>query len=989
MTDPQGTPLIGVNIIEQGTSNGTVTDFDGNFDLEVAGPNAVLEFSYTGYQTQQVSIDNRTSLAVTLQEGVSLQEVVVTSLGITREKKSLTYSAQNVSTEELSQARELNVVNSLSGKVAGLSITRSGAGVGAASRVILRGNRSIAGDSQPLYVVDGVPILGDITDINPDDIASVSVLKGPNAAALYGNRASNGAIIITTKQGSTQGFNVGLSSTFMADIPNVLTKYQNEYGQGNNGQYSPNSEQSWGSQLNGSSVDHWSPDPNWSEPTYPYSAQPDNVEDFFQTGYNWANTLSINGGNERVQTYFSYTFTKAEGTVPNNALQRHNAHLRVTNRIGSRLQLDGKLNYIRESIDNQLAQGENFTNPVRHALRLPRNIRTSDVEMFEYTDAAGRNRQHFWNPGSNGGANPYWAANRNLRNNTIDRVIGFVSLKYQFTDYLSLQARTALDRLVANSEETLYSDTYIVADNGRFSVGSSEASEWNSDLLLSFSKNLSSDWFVSANAGGNIRIERNTGLSSNTGVALTLPNFFALANTQQVLSSYNVGAPRDVHSVYAFAQVAWKDAVFLDVTARNDWSSTLPPDNWSFFYPSVGLNVVLTDLISAPSWLTFAKFRGSWAEVGNDTQPFQTKRTANFSAGGNNGFLTLSNTIPNEDLLPEETVSTELGFDVRFFRNRLGLDFTWYKSNTRNQLFSIALPAGSGASNLFTNGGDVQNTGIEAILNITPIETDNFSWDISLNYTQNRSEVVKINDERPSIVVAQDFLRSFRIEQGEQWGEVYSRGFVRNDAGQVLIGADGLPQTTTGFTVRVANYNPDWLGGIRNVFNYGNLNFSFLIDIRQGGSYTSLTNAILYGDGTTEATLDGRDGTAVFGQDIFASEEAVLASDGSPNNLPMDIEAMWRKLGGRNAPIGEAFAYDASNIRLRELVVGYRFPFTNSPVIDGLRVSLVGRNLFFLSPPEGDLDPEVIVGTAAAAAGFESFGPPTARSIGLSVNVDF
>lgn len=983
-----GDGLAGATIQVRGTQTGTFTDGDGKYSITVPSEDAILVFTMLGYDKREVPVAGRSNIDISLQGvGLTTDEVVITALGIEREAKSLTYAAQTVNTDELSQARELNVVNSLSGKVAGLSIARSGGGVGAASRVILRGERSIAGNSEPLYVVDGVPIIGDITDINPDDIASISVLKGPNAAALYGNRANNGAIIINTKKGSAGDFKITVSSTYMAESPILLVNYQNDYGQGNAGSFNPASEQSWGPKFDGSQQAHWSPDPDLQGQTLPYSAQPDNVTDFFQTGHNWATSVAISGGTEKSQTYFSYTHTDAAGVVPTNELKRHNVNLRITNKLANKLTLDTKLNYVREDINNEMRQGEGFLNPIRHVFRLPRNIRTQDVSNFEYIDAENRNRQNFWNPGSNGGANPYWNINRNLNQNDVDRVIAFASLRYDILDGLFVQLRSSYDRINRQYEQKDYVDTYIQADNGRFSLRRSDGFELNNDILVSYNKNVTDDLFISVNAGANARSERNSALSSNTGNGLTVPNQFALANTQLANTSFNVGSPRDVNSVYGFAQATWK-GLTLDLTARNDWSSTLPQANWSFFYPSVGLSLVLGDMIDLPSFVTMAKLRGSWAEVGNDTGPYQTLRTATVRAGGTNGFLAVSSTIPNENLLPEETQSIELGADLRFFDNRVGLDFTYYKTNSKNQLFSVTLPIGSGASQFFTNGGDVENKGIEAILSLRPIQTQDFQWDIQFNYTRNRSLVVAINDERPSIVVSGGFLREFRIEQGEPWGNIYSRGFLRDDQGRVVIDANsGLPKITNGITALVGNYNPDWLGGIRNAFYYKDLSVSFLVDIRQGGQNVSFTNAILYSDGTTEETLQGRDGGLIFGQNFFENETAVL-EDGSANNVSFTSENFWRNFGGRNAPVGEAFVVDASNVRLRELVIGYRLPI-EAGVVNSVRLSLVGRNLFFISNKAGNLDPEVFAGTGKGTIGTEQFAPPTQRSIGGSISVDF
>ncbi|MEM6629697.1 MAG: SusC/RagA family TonB-linked outer membrane protein [Bacteroidota bacterium] len=982
-----GSPLGGVTVTLQGTTEGAFTNDQGQYSVNVPGDDAVLIFSFLGYTSIEETVGARTTIDISLaEEAISADEVVITALGIERSKKTISYATQSIDTEPLSEARELNVVNSLSGKVAGVSISRSGSGVGSPSRVILRGNRSIAGDSQPLYIVDGVPIIGDITDINPDDIEDISVLKGPNAAALYGNRANNGAIIITTKQGK-EGFNLSISQTLTAEVPNILFDYQNQYGQGNTGEYSPASEQSWGPQLNGQQVAHWSPDPNFGTSTYAFEAQPDNVSDFYQTGLSSATNLTISTGNTRNSTLFSYTLTDAEGTVSGNELKRHNANIRVRNELASKLTLDAKLTYIHEDLDNVLDQGEGFANSNRHAYRLPRNIRTEDVSIFEYTTPTGRNRQHFWNPGSNGGANPYWTINRNTNTGNTDRILALASLRYSITDELSIQVRTALDRLTRNREDRDWNDSYIIADNGRFSVSSSEAYEWNNDLLISYDTDLSDDIHLNLNVGGNLREERNSSIGANTGDILTVPNFFAIGNTQDNRASHSFGAPRDVQSVYAFGQVSFlNDAINIEATARNDWSSTLPRDNWSFFYPSFGASVILSDLISLPD-NTFLKLRGSWAEVGNDTDPFQLQRTANVGAGGNNGFLTISGTIPNENLLPEETQSIEFGLEAILLDGLVGVDLTYYQTNSRNQLFSVSLPVGSGASEFFTNGGDVQNSGFEAVLRVNPIRSNDFNWNIVFNFAANESEVLEINDERPRIQVSSDFLRAYFIEEGEEYGNVYSRGFQRDDQGRVLIGENGLPLITPGRTVLVANYNPDWLGGLRNSFRWKDLSASFLIDIRQGGSVTSITKAILYGDGLTGSTLPGREGGLIFGENFFPGETAVR-EDGSPNNVSFDSESFWRLVGGRNAPAGEAFISDASNIRLREFTLGYRLRLANSP-LESIKISFVGRNLFFFNNEAGDIDPEVITGTANSAEGFESFGPPTARTLGANIRLDF
>lgn len=1002
-----GAPLPGVSILVKGTNTGTSTDADGRFAISVPDNNAVLVLSFIGFTSQEVTVGNQTNVNIEMSEDATeLSEVVVTALGIEREKKALTYSVQDVGTEELAKARELNVINSLSGKVTGISINRAGTGVGAPTRVILRGNRSINGNSQPLYIVDGVPLDGDISDINPDDVESITVLKGGNASALYGARGQNGVIMVNTKKGKNtgRGFMIDVNTTYQFETPLLLTNYQNEYGQGVNGVYSPNSETAWGPRMDGSTVAHWSPDPNRPVTEYAYSPQPDNVRDFFQTGKNFATTLAITTGNEKSQTYFSYTYTDAKGVVPTNELTRHNVNLRLTNKLTDRLTLDAKLNYIREDIENQLAQGESFDNPMRHAYRLPRNIRTEDIERFQYLNAEGVIRQNYWNVGSNGGANPYWTINRNLKLDITDRVIALASLRYQLTKDLSILGRSAIDRSFGSNDTRLYNDTYIIAQNGRFSQGRSDSYEWNSDFLITYDKTINDNWSFNINAGGNARKNRNSSLFANTGPGLTVPNFFALGNTQQVLASLNVGPPNvagasDNNSLYGFAQVVFKNAIYLDLTHRNDWSSTLAPENWSIPYSSAGLNIVVSDLTEMPAFLSFAKVRASFAETGNGTSPYQLQRTAALSAGGKGGYLTLSSTLPHPNLVPEFTKSLELGADVRFFLNRLGLDFTYYKTNTENQLFTLSLPVGSGASTYFVNGGDVQNNGVELTLTGKPIAGRDFNWDITLNFAKNNSLVKTIHEDRKSVEIGSDFLRRFRIEEGKPFGEVYSRGLLRDSQGRVLIdAATGLPRVTPGFTVKVANYNPDWLGGIHNAFTYKNFSFSFLIDIRKGGSISSLGNAIIYADGLTEETLEGREGGLVFGENFYENETAVIG-DGTEaegtalpaNDIPITAQAFWLKVGGRNAPVGEMFTVDASNVRFREAVLGYSLPSSvlgNSP-FRKVSISFVGRNLFFISNKAKNIDPDVTVGTGTAAWGYDAFGPPTARSYGFNLNLGF
>jgi TonB-linked SusC/RagA family outer membrane protein len=991
-----GSPLPGVNVLEEGTTNGTQTDFDGNYSIDAEEGNVLL-FSYLGMSPQSVTIGSSNTINVAMSEDASqLEEVVVTALGIARKKKSLTYAAEIVSTGELSTARSVNVLEGLSGKVSGIAITRTGGGIGADSKVLLRGNRSINGNSQPLYVVDGVTMGGDISNISPDDIESMTVLKGANAAALYGSRANNGVIVVTTKLGRAGGkpFAVDVNTTFFAGVPIYLNNFQNEYGQGFDGVYASGANRSWGPRLDGSVVQHWTNNPNFTQTTS-YIANPANkTGDFFRTGHNVTTNVGVTTNSDHTNAYFSYTYTDAGGIVPGNDLNSNNLNIRVKTKLTDRFTFDTKLNYIREDTNYALAGGEGYENPIRALYKVPTNIASSDAQQYEFIDNEGLVRQHFWAPNNNAPGNPYWNLN-NIGNDLVqERVIGLLSFGYQITPQLNLMVRTSLDRFNSTQEFRWHNDSYIIADNGWFRSNNLKGYEWNTDFLLNYNNNFGEDFSVNANFGGNLRKNQNERLTVNPTRqnSLNVPNLFSLGNTSLV-GATEAFSQKEVHSLYGTATFGYKDAIFLDVTGRNDWSSALTKENRSFFYPSVGLTVVASDLMQVPDWISLLKLRGSWAEVGNDTDAFQTVRAANITGGGNNGFLQLATTIPAANLLPESTTSTEIGLDARFFTGRLGLDFTYYKSNSVDQLFRVSLPVASGAENLFVNGADVQNSGVELTLTGSPIRTNDFSWDMTVNFAKNDSKVIEIADElglEELNIQGASFLKQFKLVKGRPWGDIYSRGFERDAEGRVIVGADGIPTVTNGLDVQVANFNPDWLGGIRNTFTYKNLSLSFLIDIRSGGTIVNNTNAIMFADGQTEETLNGRDGGLIFGENFFAGETAIQV-DGSPNTVATNSERMWSALGGRNAPVGEAFVSDASNTRLREMILAYSMP---SKILDktpftNVRLSLIGRNLFFFSNKAGNVDPEVFSNTNVQEEGTEAFGPPTQRDIGLNLKFGF
>ncbi len=998
--DAKGETLPGVSVMVKGTAIGTSTNIDGNYSINVPD-NATIVFTYIGYVAQEVVVNNRSMINVTLEpSATSLGEVVVTALGIEREAKSLTYATQGVSAKELAETRSLNVVNSLQGKVAGMTIESAGTGLGSPSRVVLRGNRSLTGGSGPLYVIDGVQMSTAISNISPDNIESINVLKGPNAAALYGSAAQNGAIIIETKKGKAGIVQVSLNETFIAGSPIHYLEPQNEYGQGVSGIYNATAEESWGPKMTGQMVNHWSNAPGKAGTQYAFLPQPDNFKNVFNTSQYVTHNLNASVGSQNTQTAFSYTREEAKGLVDNNELRRHNASIRVTSQLRKWLTLDTKLNYIRNEIDNQSGTGDNAANnPYMNIYRLPRNIAFKDLQQFEYTDPlTGKNKQNFWSPGSTIGRNPFWILNRVLNYQTSDRLLAMGSFTINFTDKLKVMARTSFDGGANTLERKAWEDSY---GGGQDNFGSYSGSiggpggVWNSDAIVTYNDQITKNLNVSGLVGANLRKQGGSGsISTSTQAGLTIPNFFSSGNTSLVAGSFLPSDQMESQSLYFSGNFGWKNVLYLDITGRNDWSSTLPADSRSYFYPSVGLSAILSDIIpSLPSVLTYAKVRASWAKVGNGTSPYRLSREAFFNGnGGNKGFITLGSELPSKDLKPESTEGYELGLDLRFFNGRLGLDLTAYKTNTFDQLFTIALPSGSGAASFFTNGGDVENKGIEAIISATPIQTTRgFTWDLSTNFAKNRNWVNKISDDRPSIIVGGDsYMYDFVVAQGQEFGNIYTRGWQRDAQGRVIVGANGVPLFTPGRTVKSANFNPDWMGAISNTFSYKNLSLSFLIEHRQGGTVVSTTDGLLFGEGITAETLPGREGGLIFGQNLFGHEVAVKA-DGTPNTTAITSEAFWKTVGGRNTPIGEAFVVDATNTRMREASIGFTLPksmLTKLPFVSNAKLSLVGRNLFFLYK-KGNWDPEILSSVNTSAAGGQTYLPPTERTFGLNLKLDF
>ncbi len=1000
VNDETGQPLPGASVLLKGTTRGTNTNAEGNFTLNVNGA-GTLTISTVGYATKEVPFTaTQTNITTDLDDDVrSLGEVVVTALGITKEEKTLSYATQQIDTKTFAKAKELNVANSLIGRVAGLDVARSSSGLGGSSRVVLRGDRSITGNNQALIVIDGVPVSnsnlspgnanggrdgGDgLSSINPDDIESTTILRGAAATALYGSLASNGAILINTKKGtSRKGLGVTINSSFQAEQPMFLRDFQNEYGQGSAGQYNRASEFSWGPRMTGQSVSLWGPDPANAGQTYNMTPQPNTYENFYSTGSQLSNSVALSGGNANTQTYFSYTNVGAKGIVSNNKLKRNILNLRITNKLGKKLELDTKITYLNEHVDNRQQTGEAYGNVQRHILRLPRNISLDQAQDFEYINpSTGRLRQNYWNPGSNGGQNPYWIKNRVIAQDDRDRVTGFTQLSYDLTPSFKLLGRAGLDKYVDKYEGKYYNDTYTIADNGNYDTNWRETSLFNIDVFGMYDKIFSENLTVNAIVGANLQRRNTLNQATTTSPGgLNRDNLFIVTNARAPVAS-RAPVQTEKQGVFATADVTFREAITLQASARNDWSSTLPAANRSYFYPSAGVSAVISNMVTMPAAISFMKVRGTFALTGNDASPYLTNQTYTFAAGGPNGFISRDNVKPFPNLKPELTTAYEAGIEMKLFGNRLGFDLGYYLNDSKNQLFQVAIPPASGWSQEFINAGLVRNSGIEFTLNANPVRTDNLSWDLNLNFAANRNKLIRLTDDLDVLNLAGDFFNSVRAVAGRPIGEVFSRGYIRDDQGRVLVDDAGLPRITAGTDVNVGNTRPTWTGGISNSISYKSFNLSFLISARVGGVVTSFTNAVIYADGVTEQTLAGRESLVFDG----------VKADGTPNNIATTAEKYWLRVGGRNTPAGEIFTYSATNIRMREMTLSYALP---SALIDkspfaSASVSLVGRNLFFLLNNAEGFDPELTAGAQNTTVGLESFSMPSTRTFGVNLNLSF
>jgi len=1003
-------PVAGASVVIKGTTTGTMTDMDGHFTLEGVKKGDIIQISFIGFATQDIPYTGQATLNVKLAEDAQkLDEVVVTALGMKRDKKALGYAMQELKGDELLSSREPNLANSLSGKVSGLQIVRSSNGVGGSSKIVLRGNNSLTGSNQPLIVVDGTPMdnftggvddvwgnsgadMGNgLSDINPEDIESMTVLKGASAAALYGSRAGNGVILITTKSGKkNEGLGITVNAGITTESIFLKPDLQNSFGQGSVGAYDNQSRLSWGPKAEGQMVSDWL---GRQVPLKTY----DNIDAFFNTGTSFNEGVSFQQNIKGTSVFSSINRSDDAGITPESKLNKTNITLRATTFLdeAEKWKIDAKVNYINMNAHNRPIQGVNPSNAFNTIYNLPRSLNVADFKQ----DVDEQGNMIWWDASKNPQENPYWVTKYRQNNDTRNRLLGNIALKYAPTNWFDIELRGGTDYYTTTKNEKVYAGGNTTP-SGLYNEGSETFYENNYSFLATARKDNLIDrlgGFVSF--GGNLMMQKRTKMNASAG-ELLVPNLFSLNNGINKPTVTSELIRRKMNSLYGSLQLNWDGYLFLDVTARNDWSSTMSKANRSYFYPSVSLSGVISDMVpklggQMPEWFTFAKVRASYAEVGNDLDPYQLYN--NFTVGKDENGNTTSapgNVLFDSTVRSELIKSWEAGFDVRFFNNRLGLDAAWYKTNATRQLLNLPMDPFSGYSSRKVNAGNIQNEGIEISLNGAILDNPKgLSWNSTAQFSLNRNKII---DLYPGVTLYDiktlDAIQIVAV-QGSYYGDIYGQTFQRvedkNDPnyGKIIVGEDGLPLITTGKS-KVGNQSPDWMLGWTNSFAYKGFNLSFLVDFRIGGDLYSATASNLYVRGNAA-------GTVVNGnrQDFVVPNSVVQTSNGyAENKVPVTHQNYWERIGSTgNYGLPEMFTYDATNIRLRNITLGYDFnrAMLQKTPFQRLRLSATCNNVWMIHYNLPGIDPESVSATNTNATGFENGAAPTSRSFTFNVTVGF
>lgn len=990
VSDDMG-PLIGVNVLIKGTSIGCITDLDGNFALTTTEANPVVQFSYVGYKPQEVAAKGQNAINVMLETDSQLiEEVVVTALGIKRATKALSYNVQEIKSDELTRVKDANLVNSLSGKVAGVTINASSSGVGGASKVVMRGTKGIDQSSNALYVIDGVPMFNlsgeggqefdskgsseAIADINPEDIESMSVLTGAAAAALYGSHAANGAIVITTKKGKEGRLSLTVSQNTEFLRPFVTPKFQNSYGTGDLLSSSGSVERSWGNKLNSSNYMGYDP-----------------ISDFLRTGVVATETVSLSTGTEKNQTYFSASAVNSVGMVPNNDYDRYNFTFRnTTSFLNDKMTLDVSASYIKQKDQNMVNQGT-YSNPLVTAYLFPRGDDWNEVKMYERWDTSRNIYTQYWPQGIDTftGQNPYWIAYRNLRENNKDRYMLSASLNYKILDWLSVSGRVRVDNSNSTYTEKLYatSNTTLTegSNNGLYGISTTADKQTYADLMLNINKNFGENFTLQANIGASLsdmqqNVLQNRGPISEDGI----PNVFNVFQLDDTKTKRTQSGFHDqTQSLFASVELGYKSTYYLTLTGRSDWPSQLAGPNSTqsaFLYPSVGGSVILSELLKLPEQISFLKVRGSFASVGLPFPRFLANPT--YSWDNSNKVWQSKRNYPMYNLKPERTDSWEVGLTARFL-NHFNLDLALYTTKTYNQTFDPKISVSSGYSTLYVQTGSVRNKGIELGLGYSN-EWGKFKWSSNYVFSTNKNEILEllenyVHPETGAIITKERLdvggmgQARFILKKGGSLGDLYSTADLQRDSnGNVLVDQNGNV---------TANYNAEdiKLGSVfakcnmswRNDFSWKNLDFGFMLSARIGGIVYSATQAAMDMYGVSESTAMARDQSGVWvnGTDKVNAQK-------------------WYTTIGSQSGIPQYYTYSATNLRLQEARIGYTIPKAKLWNVADVTVSLVGRNLLMLYC-KAPFDPEAVASTGNYYQGIDNFMTPSARSLGFNVRFKF
>ena len=1005
VVDASGMPVIGAAVIIKGTTIGTSTGVDGDFSLQVPPPSAdaVLEINYLGYEPIAQAVGSRTNITFTLRESaVDVDAVVVTALGIKRSEKALSYNVQQVNSEDIVANKDVNFINSLSGKVAGVTINSSSGGVGSASKVVMRGQKSISQSSNALYVIDGVPMFttardggtefasqgttDPIADINPEDIESMSVLNGAAAAALYGSDAANGAIVVTTKRGKAGYTSVTVSSSTEVMSPFILPDFQNRYGTGDLNSTESSFVRSWGNRLNSSNYMGYNP-----------------RDDYFQTGVTGTESVSLSTGTEKNQTYFSAAAVNSRGIVPNNGYDRYNFTFRnTTSFLNDKLKLDVGASYVMQEDRNMTNQGT-YNNPLVGAYIFPRGNDWGDIEMYERYDPARRLYTQYWPVGDAGMTmqNPYWINYRNLRENNKDRYMLSAALSYDVLDWLNVSGRIRVDNSSNDYTEKFYASTFTQltegSKNGLYGITKTKDKQVYGDVLVNINKTFGENWSLQANIGASISDMRYDAMKVRgpipdgeiTDEKPLLANVFNVQNLSNTSKTKRLqeGWREQTQSVFASVEVGFKNTYFLTLTGRNDWPSQLAGEHSvksSFFYPSVGASVVLSQLIpEMPKNLSYVKLRASYASVGVAFERYLANPRYSWSESGLN--WSTQTRFPIYNLKPERTKSFEVGLTMRFLRH-FNLDFTYYNTKTQDQTFEPNISTGSGSSKLTIQSGNVRNRGFEVALGYSNT-WGRFSWDSNYTLSANKNKILSLADDVVNPETGEHFSvdqldmgglgdARFILREGGTLGDFYSRIDLKRDSnGAVYINEKGEiakePVTDVANYIKLGSVLPDANMAWRNDFRWRNFNFGFMVSARLGGVVFSRTQSMLDYYGVSEATAAARDagGVMINGNDL------------------VDANKWYTAIGGGNS-VPQYYTYSATNVRLQEASIGYTIPKKTLGDICEITLSLVGRNLWMIYN-KAPFDPETIATTGNYYQGVDYFMSPSMRNIGFNLRVKF